>query len=145
VSSSSQKGGVSSPAYSSSPSVSCPTSPEKSLSSDGTSGLPKCHILNGVHVIDWTTDHVCMWLTSLGLEVHATNFKGNGVNGQVLLQLDSSQLKSLGVVSVIDRSVVKKKIRDMKHEVEKERKALEKELKIREKQKQKDLQQKSKK
>lgn len=54
-------------------------------------------------------------------------------------------LKSLGVVSVIDRSVVKKKIRDMKHEVEKERKALEKELKIREKQKQKDLQQKSKK
>lgn len=94
VSSPSQKGGISSPAYSSSsPSVSCPTSPEKSLSSDGTSGLPKCHILNGVHVIDWTTDHVCMWLTSLGLEVHATNFKGNGVNGQVLLQLDSSQLK----------------------------------------------------
>jgi hypothetical protein len=47
--------------------------------------------------------------------------------------------QSLGVVGIVDRSLVKKKIRDMKTEVEKERKALEKELKNREKIKQKEI------
>jgi len=47
----------------------------------------------------------------------------------------------LGVVGIVDRSLVKKKIRDMKTEVEKERRALEKELKNRERIKQKELKQ----
>lgn len=41
--------------------------------------------------------------------------------------------QSLGITNATDRSILKKKIRDMKQEVEKERKALEKELRNREK------------
>jgi len=82
-----------------SPSLSPPSgaSPEKTISassslSEGMSTNGP-HILNGVHVIDWNTDHVCQWLASLGLDAHIDNFRGNGVSGQVLLQLDSTQLK----------------------------------------------------
>lgn len=142
-----------SPLSSSPPSLT--SSPEKT--SDSLSA--KCHIQNGTHVIDWSAEDVSLWLTSLGLENFIDNFKGNGVSGQVLLQLDSSQLKvsiavvtavvqwtdtcfcpvqSLGVTSHADRVLLKKKLRDMKCEVEKERKALEKELKAREKMKQRD-------
>ena len=46
--------------------------------------------------------------------------------------------QSLGVTSHADRALLKKRLRDMKCEVEKERKALEKELKAREKMKQRD-------
>lgn len=139
-----------SPLSSSPPSLA--SSPEKT----SESSLAKCHMLNGTHVIDWTADHVSQWLTGLGLDVFVDNFKGNGVSGQVLLQLDSTQLKvslfalvkilnlmlvvlqSLGVSSHAERVLLKKKVRDMKYEVEKERKALEKELRAREKMKQRD-------
>lgn len=47
-------------------------------------------------------------------------------------------LQSLGMTNTKDRSVVKRKIREMKCEVEKERKALEKELKTQERLKQKE-------
>lgn len=47
-------------------------------------------------------------------------------------------LQSLGVSSHAERVLLKKKVRDMKYEVEKERKALEKELRAREKMKQRD-------
>lgn len=83
----------------SSSSPSLVSSPEKSSAtsisdaSSSTNSGPKPHILNGVHVIDWTSEHVGQWLKSLGLESHVDNFRGNGVSGQVLLQLDSSQLK----------------------------------------------------
>ena len=39
-----------------------------------------------------------------------------------------SRRQSLGVTQHADRALIKKKLRDMKYEVEKERKALEKEL-----------------
>ena len=136
-----------SPSLSSSP-PSLLSSPEKTSDSSPA----KCHVLNGTHVIDWTSEDVGRWLTSLGLESLVDNFKGNGVSGQVLLQLDGSQVKvsgsllmlltrvadcvrrvvsrrqSLGVTQHADRALIKKKLRDMKYEVEKERKALEKEL-----------------
>lgn len=101
--------GVMSPS-SSSPSLTSPGgSPEKSSATSVSSGDnnsstnsgPKPHILNGVHVIDWTAEHVSSWLSSLGLDSHVDNFRGNGISGQVLLQLDSSQLKvSITVVCV---------------------------------------------
>ena len=140
-----------SPVSSSSPSLG--SSPDKSAETPAN----KCHVLNGVHVIDWTSDHVVTWLKQLGFSNLVDNFRGNGVTGPVLLQLDSTQLKvsngilsicsflierlsfqSLGVSSHSDRAVVKKKLREMKCEVERERKALEKQLKALEKQKTRD-------
>jgi neurabin len=77
-----------SPLSSSPPSLT--SSPEKTAS-DSVS--VKCHFQNGTHVIDWTADDVSQWLTSLSLPQFIDNFKGNGVSGQVLLQMDSNQLK----------------------------------------------------
>lgn len=69
----------------------CLSSPEKY--SDSQESAYKCHVFCGTHVIDWSADEVCLWLSSVGLDVYSATFKGNGITGQALLQLDSSQLK----------------------------------------------------
>lgn len=69
----------------------CLSSPEKY--SDSQESAFKCHVFCGIHVIDWSADEVCLWLSSVGLDVYSANFKGNGITGQALIQLDSSQLK----------------------------------------------------
>lgn len=69
----------------------CLSSPEKF--SDSQESAFKCHVFCGIHVIDWSADEVCLWLSSIGLDVYSANFKGNGITGQALIQLDSSQLK----------------------------------------------------
>ena len=78
-----------SPESSSSTSLSTPCSPDKSCESPG----PKCHIIRGIHVLDWSLEEISFWLTSLGLEAYVQSFRENSFTGPQILQLDSSQLK----------------------------------------------------
>lgn len=81
----------------------------------------------------WSVSQVGQWLVVLGLEAHVATFATQGVGGEALLQLDSARLKELGVVSTSDRSLLKKKIKELRSQLDKERKAQEKELRAREK------------
>ncbi|XP_077502201.1 uncharacterized protein LOC144113154 isoform X2 [Amblyomma americanum] len=81
----------------------------------------------------WSVSQVGQWLVVLGLEAHVATFAAQCIGGETLLQLDSARLKELGVVSTSDRSLLKKKIKELRSQLDKERKAQEKELRAREK------------
>ncbi|XP_072268993.1 neurabin-1 isoform X2 [Pyxicephalus adspersus] len=80
---------------------------------------------------EWSTQQVTNWLMSLNLEHCVTEFTAHNINGEQLLQLDSSKLKALGVNSQ-DRTLIRKKVKDMRVTVEKLRKVNEKMEKQRE-------------
>lgn len=69
---------------------------------------------------------------ALGLEKHIPKFLENGVEGGALLQLDSRDFKILGVTGD-DKSKLKRKLKELKHIIEKERRQMEKDRKEREK------------
>lgn len=71
-------------------------------------------------------------MLALGLEEHIAKFLEHGVTGGALLQLDSRDLKILGVGGD-DKAKFKRKLKDLKHIIEKERRQQEKERKEREK------------
>ncbi|XP_069815505.1 neurabin-1 isoform X2 [Dendropsophus ebraccatus] len=75
--------------------------------------------------LDWTGQQVTNWLMTLSLEHYVPEFTAHNINGEQLLQMDSTRLKALGVNSQ-DRTLIKKKIKDMKVTIEKVRKANEK-------------------
>lgn len=85
----------------------------------------------------WSSAQVGQWLMALGMEQYMNAFIDNSVDGPELLQLESSKMKALGVFNSGDRSLLKKKLKELKIQAEKERKAYEKELKSREKQQKK--------
>ncbi|XP_078811063.1 neurabin-1 isoform X4 [Oryzias latipes] len=95
-------------------------------------------------VSDWTSQEVARWLMGLCLEHLVPEFTAKNVDGEQLLQLDSSELKALGVSSSQDRTVIKKKIKDLKVLMEKARRNQEKMEKQREKQRKKELEQQQK-
>lgn len=66
------------------------------------------------------------------MEQYVNEFIAKSVDGQVLLQLDSNRMKNLGIGST-DRTILKRKIKDLKATAEKEKKAAEKERKEAEK------------
>lgn len=80
-------------------------------------------------VSEWTTTQVSTWLLALGLDQYISKFEDRNVNGQSLINLDSTVLKGLGVLNSADRNLLKKKIRELRVEMEKERKLIEKKLK----------------
>ncbi|XP_028926360.1 LOW QUALITY PROTEIN: neurabin-1 [Ornithorhynchus anatinus] len=80
----------------------------------------------GRAVQDWTVQQVGHWLTGLSLEQHVAEFSAQGIDGQLLLQLDGGRLKALGMTSSQDRAKVKKRLKEMKASVERARKAQEK-------------------
>ncbi|XP_010285568.1 PREDICTED: neurabin-1 isoform X3 [Phaethon lepturus] len=99
-------------------------------------------------VQEWSVQQVSHWLMSLNLEQYVSEFSAQNINGEHLLQLDGSKLKSLGMTSSQDRAIIKKKLKEMKASLEKARKAQEKMEKQREKLRKKEqeqLQRKSKK
>ncbi|XP_044148950.1 neurabin-1 isoform X1 [Bufo gargarizans] len=75
--------------------------------------------------LEWTTQQVTNWLMTLNLEHCVSEFTAHNVNGEQLLQMDSLRLKALGVNSQ-DRTIIRRKIKDMKVTIEKVRKANEK-------------------
>ncbi|NXM64865.1 NEB1 protein, partial [Illadopsis cleaveri] len=70
---------------------------------------------------------------SLNLEQYVSEFTAQNINGEHLLQLDGSKLKALGMTSSQDRTIIKRKLKEMKASLEKARKAQEKMEKQREK------------
>ncbi|XP_032891221.1 sterile alpha motif domain-containing protein 14 isoform X1 [Amblyraja radiata] len=112
-----------------------------SLSSDEflDEGQPYCLVST------WTTQQVCQWLLGLNMEHYVSEFTVGNIDGEQLLHLDGGKLKALGVINSQDRATIKRKIKDMNTEVEKERKASEKLEKQKEKQKKKEQEQLQKK
>ncbi|XP_014681130.1 PREDICTED: uncharacterized protein LOC106821010 [Priapulus caudatus] len=94
----------------------------------------KSHNWTTCKVTDWSVAQVCQWLMALELEQYIPEFSGKNVDGNQLLMLDSSKLKSLGVTDSNDRAKLKKRIKDVRAGFEKEKKREEKEQKAREKQ-----------
>ncbi|XP_034046903.1 sterile alpha motif domain-containing protein 14 [Thalassophryne amazonica] len=106
-----------------------------SQSSDELFDEPPCEASS------WTTQQVCQWLRGLNMERYVPEFSVRDIDGQQLLQMDGTRLKSLGVLSSSDRSALKRRIKDIQTAVEKERKALDKLEKQKEKQRRKDQEQ----
>ncbi|CAG5119190.1 unnamed protein product, partial [Candidula unifasciata] len=88
-------------------------------------------------ITEWSTEHVCLWLTSLDFDKYTVSFREKSVTGSQLLHLDTSKLKTVGVVSSKDRETLKKKIKEMRTNAEREKKLQEKERKMKEKEQKK--------
>ena len=58
------------------------------------------------------------------MEMYILNFLNKSVDGETLLQADSTLLKQLGVVSQVDRAKIKDKVKELKKINEKEKKRL---------------------
>ncbi|KAL4629899.1 neurabin-1 [Arapaima gigas] len=86
----------------------------------------KHHQWQNCSVLEWNCQQVAWWLMGLNLEQYIPEFTARNINGERLLQLDGSSLKGLGVVSSQDRTLIKKKLKDLKALMEKARKSREK-------------------
>ncbi|XP_063958031.1 cyclic nucleotide-gated cation channel beta-1-like isoform X2 [Lytechinus pictus] len=95
--------------------------------------VQKPHHIDERPVWDWNTTHVSQWLMANNLAQYINDFSANSINGQALLQLDGAKLKTLGVSNSNDKNTFKKKVKELKACVEKEKKAHQKEQKAREK------------
>ncbi|KAJ6650570.1 hypothetical protein lerEdw1_005946, partial [Lerista edwardsae] len=93
----------------------------------------------------WSSQKVGQWLESLSLEQYMAEFAAQEVDGHQLLTLDGTKLKALGVSNSHDRSLLKRKLKELNAAVEKEKKAQEKVEKQKEKQKKKERDQEQKK
>uniref|UniRef100_A0A674DMD2 Neurabin-1 n=1 Tax=Salmo trutta TaxID=8032 RepID=A0A674DMD2_SALTR len=105
---------------------------------------PKQHQWQNLIVTEWTSQQVSRWLMGLNLEQYIPDFMAKNVDGVQLLQLDSTELKTLGVASSQDRALIKKKAKDLKVLMEKARRNREKLDKQREKLRKKELEQQQK-
>ena len=64
-------------------------------------------------MVDWTTEDVGDWLTSIGMSDHRPNF--DSVNGAKLLRLDVNDLASLGLRQGQHRAYVLDKVKQYLH------------------------------
>lgn len=90
------------------------------------------HYWQSTPILDWSKDQVCNWLIAVGMEQHVSKFAELQVNGSALLLLTSADFKILGITSD-DKSRLKRKIKDLKFQAEKERKQMERDRKEKEK------------
>lgn len=70
-----------------------------------------------VQVQDWTIEQVCQWLMHAidsHAETYAKLFRQQNVDGARLLELTGIQLKQMGVVDVIDRDTLKRKLKELR-------------------------------
>ncbi|XP_014191075.1 neurabin-1 isoform X3 [Haplochromis burtoni] len=95
-------------------------------------------------ITEWTSQQVAHWLMGLNLEHHIPEFTAKNIDGVQLLQLNSAELKALGVTSSQDRTLIKKKIKDLKVMMEKAKRNQEKMEKQREKLRKRELEQQQK-
>ncbi|XP_056438107.1 neurabin-1-like isoform X3 [Gadus chalcogrammus] len=76
--------------------------------------FPRQHQGPNLSVTEWTPQQVARWLIGLHLELHVPEFTAKNVDGERLLQMESNELKALGVSSSQDRGLLKKKIKELK-------------------------------
>jgi len=96
-------------------------------------GDRKSHNWTNNPVEIWSKEQVGNWLLALSMEMYIPRFLDSSVHGEALLNLDSTQLKQLGVVNKNDRDKIKEKIKELKKQNDKEKKEIEKERKKKEK------------
>ncbi|XP_039488788.1 uncharacterized protein LOC120450068 isoform X12 [Drosophila santomea] len=125
----SMSSGCSSPGYS--PSRTLDLSGSSSSFSD-RKAMAAGYTYKGGPVHEWTKDQVGHWLMGIELERYIPVFKENNVEGGALLTLDSKDFKTLGVCGD-DKHRLKKRLKDLKANIEKERKDMERERREREK------------
>ncbi|XP_073975208.1 protein phosphatase 1 regulatory subunit spinophilin isoform X4 [Rhodnius prolixus] len=111
-------------------------SPSKIGSSDSSDiWLPneerKAQILHATPIPDWTKEQVCQWLTGIGFEPITPKFLEAGINGASLLTLDSRVLKIMGLSGEI-KSRLKKKLKELRNQAEKEKRLSDKQRKEKE-------------
>ncbi|XP_075961633.1 neurabin-1 [Anarhichas minor] len=104
----------------------------------------KPHHWQNCSITEWTSQQVARWLLGLNLEHHIPEFTAKNIDGEQLLQLESAELKALGVSSSQDRALIKKKIKDLKVLMEKAKRNREKVEKQREKLRKRELEQQQK-
>ncbi|KAF7222756.1 neurabin-1 isoform X2 [Nothobranchius furzeri] len=73
-------------------------------------------------VSEWNHQQVCLWLIDMNMDQYASEFAARGVDGVQLVNMDSQKLKALGVSSQNDRSVLKKKLKEMRRDEREQRK-----------------------
>ncbi|XP_008287504.1 neurabin-1 isoform X2 [Stegastes partitus] len=95
-------------------------------------------------ITEWTSQQVARWLMGLNLDHHIPEFTAKNIGGEQLLQLDSTELKALGVTLSQERALIKKKIKDLKMLMEKAKRNQEKVEKQREKLRKRELEQQQK-
>uniref|UniRef100_A0AAQ5YNL5 Neurabin-1 n=1 Tax=Amphiprion ocellaris TaxID=80972 RepID=A0AAQ5YNL5_AMPOC len=95
-------------------------------------------------ITEWTSQQVARWLTGLNLDHHIPEFTAKNISGEQLLQLDSTELKALGVTLSQERALIKKKIKELKVLMEKAKRNQEKVEKQREKLRKRELEQQQK-
>lgn len=132
-----QQGPPSPSSVSSSGSTSPGYSPSRGLDLSGSStsfssDKRSPHYWKNGPVHEWSKEQVCQWLMAHALEQHIPKFREHGVQGGALLQLDSREFKILGVTGE-DKSRLKRRIKELKAGIEKERKDQERTRKEREK------------
>ncbi|XP_061183589.1 neurabin-1-like isoform X3 [Saccostrea echinata] len=93
-------------------------------------------------ISEWSVENVAHWLMLLELEKYIPLFAEKNITGPQLIQLDGTKLKTMGIASSKDRDLLKKKIKEIKTGMEKEKKIQEKERKAKEKEQKKQLQKK---
>uniref|UniRef100_K1R040 Neurabin-1 n=1 Tax=Magallana gigas TaxID=29159 RepID=K1R040_MAGGI len=90
-------------------------------------------------ITEWSVENVAHWLMILELEKYIPLFAEKNITGPQLIQLDGTKLKTMGIANGKDRDLLKKKIKEIKTGVEKEKKIQEKERKAKEKEQKKQL------
>ncbi|XP_051174654.1 uncharacterized protein LOC127290233 isoform X4 [Leptopilina boulardi] len=106
-------------------------SPSKSDSADSSEvwlpphefglGDKSSHFWQSAPITDWSKEQVCQWLTGIGLERYAPRFIEAGVCGSTLLRLESRDLKALGVSREV-KDHLKRKLKDLRAQADRERK-----------------------
>jgi len=89
------------------------------------------HVWHNAPVHEWSKEQVCQWLLALGLEQYISKFMEHQVSGVGLLNLDTKDFKNFGIVGD-DKNRLKRKLKDLKAQAEKEKRHTEKERKEKE-------------
>lgn len=110
------------------------SSDSASMASGSKHSTPEKRYQGTVDATDWTSHDVKQWLLSFGLKQHIPTFcDQHNMDGPKLMNMDSEGLKSLGVTSSAERAFMKKKIKELRSVLEKERRSVEKQRKVQEK------------
>ncbi|TFK55044.1 Pkinase-domain-containing protein [Heliocybe sulcata] len=86
-----------------------------SSASNGPSLEPPSGTSFSEFISSWSDAHVARWLTDVKCERHASTFRANDIRGDVLLELDQSTLKEMGVSSIGDRLRIINAVKALRH------------------------------
>nr|XP_027194384.1 neurabin-1-like [Dermatophagoides pteronyssinus] len=77
---------------------------------------------NSLSVTDWSVLDVVEFLNQIHLGSYGKSFQDQNITGVRFIQLDSAQLKALGIVNSGDRQLLKKKIKEFRQLLDKDKK-----------------------